>query len=443
MFTMRDQSTIKGWSIICVDDEEIVLNSLRRQLRKVAKGYRIEVATTGNQALETIEHLNNRARPVALVITDQVMPMMNGDDLLVKIKDLSPDTYQVMLTGQANGESVGRAVNEGKLFRFMAKPWSESDLHLTVQTALDAFHRDLDLRDKTRQLHRAHQRSLAFVPHDYLRALGKQHFEDVERGDAVAKRVAIMFTDIRGFTALAEKMSPESSFKFVNRYYEATEPSIYKHNGFVDHYFGDGVMAIFPEGAASGLKAAIDFLKRVDQFNQSLIDEGSPPIRVGIGLHTGDVVMGVCGGQQSIQCTVIGDCVNLTARLEGLSGRYQTALVISNDLHQDAQTVLDYQVRELEFVKVKGRAQPVQVYEVLDALSRQERESRLETKTLFQKGVSALRNQRLHEGKSIFEEVIRLDPTDHVASLHLETCLALLTGERLIDDQGASILREK
>ena len=136
---MLSQNVIKGWSIICVDDEEIVLNSLRRQLRKIAKGYRIEVATTGSQALQTIEYLKHRARPVALVITDQVMPMMNGDDLLIKIKDVSPETYQVMLTGQADGESVGRAVNEGSLFRFMAKPWSEHELQLTVQTALDAL----------------------------------------------------------------------------------------------------------------------------------------------------------------------------------------------------------------------------------------------------------------------------------------------------------------
>lgn len=440
---MLDQSAVKGWSIICVDDEEIVLNSLRRQLRKIAKGYRIEVATTGNQALQTIEHLNHRARPVALVITDQVMPMMNGDDLLVKIKDLSPDTYQVMLTGQADGESVGRAVNEGKLFRFMAKPWSEADLHLTVQTALDAFHRDLALREKTERLHKAHQRSLAFVPHDYLRALGKEHFEDVERGDAVARQVAIMFTDIRGFTSRIEEMTPESSFQFVNQYYQTTEPSIYEHQGFVDHYFGDGVMAIFPEGSVNGLKAAIDFIKKVDLFNQKLRSQNQDPIRVGIGLHIGEVIMGVCGGQQSIQCTVIGDCVNLAARLEGLSSRYKTALVISDDLHQNARFDFDYEVRELEYVRVKGRSQPILVYEVLDVLSPEQKQCRLQTKERFQQGLQAMQNHLLLEGKTIFEEIIKIDPSDTVASLHLQTCLALLDGEALIDDQGASILKEK
>jgi two-component system sensor histidine kinase ChiS len=440
---MLNGNAVKGWSIICVDDEEIVLNSLRRQLRKIAKGYRIEVATSGNQALQTIEHLNDRSRPVALVITDQVMPMMNGDDLLVKIKDLSPNTYQVMLTGQADGESVGRALNEGKLFRFMAKPWSETDLHLTVQTALDAFHRDLDLQEKTQRLHRAHQRSLAFVPHHYLRTLGKEHFEDVERGDAVARKVAMMFTDIRGFTSLIEEMTPELSFQFVNHYYKTTEPSIYNHNGFVDHYFGDGVMAIFPEGAVNGLKAAIDFLKRVDSFNHSLLDQNQDPIQVGIGLHIGDVIMGVCGGEQSIQCTVIGDCVNLTARLEGLSSRYQTRLIISNDLHQEAQHHVKYQVRELEYVRVKGRTQPTQVYEVLDVLPVHKQEMRLKTKALFQKGVQYMQHQQFVEGKEIFEHIIHLDPLDAVAILHLKTCTSLLEGEALIDHQGASMIREK
>ena len=299
------------------------MNSLRRQLRKI-KGYRVEVATTGHQALQMIERLNQRARPVALLITDQIMPVMNGDDLLIKVKDVSPETYQMMLTGQANGESVGRAVNEANLYRFMAKPWSEEDLLLTVQTALDAFHRDRELREKTERLNRAHQRSLAFVPHDYLRALGREHFEDVERGEAVKREVSIMFTDIRGFTSRAEQMTPEMSFSFVNQYYKATEPSIYQHQGFVDHYFGDGVMAIFPQGAMSGLEAAIKFLQRVETFNEMLQERNEEPSQVGIGLHYGPVVMGVCGGQQSIQCTVIGDCVNLAARLEGLSGRYRT-----------------------------------------------------------------------------------------------------------------------
>ena len=202
-------------------------------------------------------------------------------------------------------------------------------------------------------------------------------------------------------------------------------------------------MAIFPEGAVNGLKAAIDFLKKVDLFNQTILNQNQPPIRVGIGLHTGEVIMGVCGGQQSIQCTVIGDCVNLTARLEGLSSRYKTALVISEDLHQDAQSDFDYDVRELEYVRVKGRSKPILVYEVLDVLPADQKQRRLQTKTRFQQGLQAMQNHLLIEGKNIFEEIVQLDPSDTVASLHLQTLEALLNGEALIDDQGASILVEK
>ena len=440
---MLNQYTAKGWSIICVDDEEVVLNSLRRQLRKIAKGYRVEVATTGQQALQMIERLNQRARPVALLITDQIMPIMNGDDLLIKVTDMSPETYQMMLTGQANGESVGRAVNEANLYRFMAKPWSEEDLLLTVQTALDAFHRDRELREKTERLNRAHQRSLAFVPHDYLRALGREHFEDVERGEAVKREVSIMFTDIRGFTSRAEQMTPEMSFSFVNQYYQATEPSIYQHQGFVDHYFGDGVMAIFPQGAVSGLEAAITFLQRVEAFNQTLQARNEDPVQVGIGLHYGAVVMGVCGGQQSIQCTVIGDCVNLAARLEGLSGRYRTRLVISHHLHQNARNHLDYEVRELEYVRVKGRSQPVLIYEVLDVLPTERQKRLCETRKSFQSGVQAMRSHKYLEAKNSFESVLKIDPDDHVAALHLESCDALERGEAFLDAQGASMLKEK
>ena len=170
----------KKWSVVCVDDEEVILRSLRRQLREMIPDYRIEVSSRAEQVPELLTRLEQRGRPAALLISDQVMPNMRGDELLQLITEQSPDTYQVMLTGQADGESVGRAVNNAKLFRFLAKPWSADELALTVKKALESFHRDIELRRSAEALQRAHHRSLKFVPFDYLKALGRDHLEEVE-----------------------------------------------------------------------------------------------------------------------------------------------------------------------------------------------------------------------------------------------------------------------
>lgn len=126
--------------ILCVDDEKIVLDSLKAQLQHRFKGgYNIELAESGQEALEICDELLNDGTEVPLVIVDYVMPEMYGDELLVKIKEKLPKCLSIMLTGQATAEAVGSAVNKAGLFRYIAKPWHEDDFLLTVQTALESF----------------------------------------------------------------------------------------------------------------------------------------------------------------------------------------------------------------------------------------------------------------------------------------------------------------
>jgi adenylate cyclase len=240
-------------TILCVDDEPVVLGSLRRQIRSFSEGTRIEVAQSGPEALALLDRLQEMGRPVALLVSDQQMPGMTGDAVLAAAAQKHPHTYQVMLTGQATAEAVGRAVNQGRLFRFLAKPWSIEDLRLTVQNALDAFQRDRALEQQRAALDRAFHRSLQFVPHAYLRMLGRARLEDAERGDAAAAWVGVAFADIRGFTTLIETMDPRASFDLVNRYCIRTEPPIVAHGGFIDTYAGDGTLAIFPGPASDAI----------------------------------------------------------------------------------------------------------------------------------------------------------------------------------------------
>lgn len=136
-------------AIICVDDERVVLNSLRDQLiQNLQNQYTIEIAESGEEALEIFEELHKDNIMIPLVISDQIMPNMQGDKLLIEIHQRYPKTFKILLTGQANAEAVGNAVNQASLYRYIAKPWDQADLNLTVSEALRSYFQDRRLEEQ-------------------------------------------------------------------------------------------------------------------------------------------------------------------------------------------------------------------------------------------------------------------------------------------------------
>jgi two-component system, sensor histidine kinase and response regulator len=139
-------------AIICVDDEAAILDSLKDQLKRQCSGCTIEIAESGEEALEILEELRNDNYQVALVISDQIMPGMKGDELLTEIHQHYPEVLKILLTGQASPEAVVNAVNEANLYRYIAKPWEEADLSLTVSEALRRYQQDLKLAEQNEAL---------------------------------------------------------------------------------------------------------------------------------------------------------------------------------------------------------------------------------------------------------------------------------------------------
>ena len=139
--------------ILCVDDEATILESIKEQLRRnLDDGYEIETAESGEEALEIIEEFEEDSMEVALVISDQIMPRMKGDELLIDVHANHPKILTVMLTGQANAQAVGNAVNAANLYRYLAKPWEETDLILTVKEALRSYRQDQKLEKQNQEL---------------------------------------------------------------------------------------------------------------------------------------------------------------------------------------------------------------------------------------------------------------------------------------------------
>jgi len=201
-----------------------------------------------------------------------------------------------------------------------------------------------------------------FVPTQFLSLLEKVDITDVKYGDATLKNMFIMFTDIRGFTSLSETMTPEENLKFLNSYMTFMEPVVEKNHGFIDKFIGDAIMALFPDRADNALQAAIEMQLQLHVFNTQCPQYNG--IKIGIGLHGGDVMLGTVGSDTRLETTVIGDAVNLTSRLESLTKEKRVPIIISEQLFLALRRPESFNIHPLDDVSIRGKSQLVKVYQV-------------------------------------------------------------------------------
>jgi class 3 adenylate cyclase len=202
-----------------------------------------------------------------------------------------------------------------------------------------------------------------FVPQAFLAIVGKPSIVEVELGDNKRKDMTILFSDIRNFTTLSEAMTPDENFAFINAYLERMGPVIRDHNGFIDKYIGDAIMALF-ESADDAVRAGLAMLDTLDAFNAERRAAGRAAINIGVGINTGILMMGTIGEKHRMDGTVISDAVNLASRLEGLTKTYHVGLLISQHTLENLADPKAYDIRPVDVVVVKGKTRPVPVFEV-------------------------------------------------------------------------------
>ncbi|MBI9033475.1 MAG: adenylate/guanylate cyclase domain-containing protein, partial [Bacteroidales bacterium] len=261
-----------------------------------------------------------------------------------------------------------------------------------------------------------------FVPKQFLDILGKESYTDVQLGDQVEKEMTILFADIRNFTDLSESMTPVENFNFLNRYLGYMEPVIRRNNGFIDKYIGDSIMALFETSVEDALNAAIEMRIKLTEFNQVITQFGMEPIDIGIGMHTGNLMLGVVGGEGRMDGTVISDAVNLAARLEGLNKTYGASIIISEDLLVKIDDASIYDYRFLDIVKVKGKKKAVYIFELLNGDSDDCRYLKMETKALFGMAIDEYRNKEFESALKNFSALLDKNPMDHAALMYLKRC---------------------
>jgi class 3 adenylate cyclase/HAMP domain-containing protein len=257
-----------------------------------------------------------------------------------------------------------------------------------------------------------------FVPEQFLKILGRESIEDVKLGDQTQREMTLLFCDIRSFTALTEKMQPAESFAFINQYLSVMEPAIIANEGFIDKYVGDAIMAIFDGVADNALAAGLAMRKALLQFNRSRKNAGLFTVHIGIGLHTGTLMLGLVGGPVRMDGTVISDAVNLASRLEGLTKPFGCAMIASDETCRRAAPSERWSLRSLGDVAVSGRADPVGIVEVLDP-SREIDEPKIRNARTFASALSCYASGDFTAATGGFEECTAQNPSDGPARYFL------------------------
>ena len=260
------------------------------------------------------------------------------------------------------------------------------------------------------------------IPHQLLNLLDVKSIVDVKLGDQVERKMTILFSDIRDFTPLSESMTPAENFEFINSYLSQMEPVISKHRGIIDKYIGDAIMALFAYGADDALNGAIAMLERLGFYNAGRLRAGYIPIQIGIGLNTGRVMIGTVGGINRMDSTVIGDAVNLTARLEEATKTYHAPLIISQNTLYDLSNPSKYHIRFLDRIRVKGKLQPLSIYEVFDSDPAALRSTKVACQPLFDEAIAYYHLKDIPRAIELLKKCVEIAPNDVPAQIYLERC---------------------
>ncbi|WP_424100374.1 ATP-binding protein [Moorena producens] len=405
---MSDQNlsspTVEAFNILIVDDEPVNLQVLVNHLS--LHNYNITQAVNG---LDAFTKICQGCRP-DLILLDIMMPKMTGYEFCKKIREqFLPNELPVVLLTAKNQISDLVAGFAAGANDYLTKPISKNELLARIKTHL--------------QLAKINVAYGRFVPREFLQFLERESILDVQLGDNVQKEMTVLFSDIRSFTTLSERMSPEENFNFINGYLSRVSPVIRNYNGFIDKYIGDAVMALFPEKADHALNAAIEMQKQVYLYNSHRHNSGYEAIAIGIGLHKGSLILGTVGESQRMDTTVIADTVNLASRLESLTKIYGTEILISKPTLTDLDNRDNYHYRCLGRVKVKGKSQPVEIFEVYDANPEDLIAFKSDTTPRFEEAVAYYVEKEFAQAQRIFEELLESNHQDRVVELYIERCV--------------------
>ncbi|MFH2003970.1 MAG: adenylate/guanylate cyclase domain-containing protein, partial [Bacteroidota bacterium] len=261
------------------------------------------------------------------------------------------------------------------------------------------------------------------------------------------KVLTVLFTDLEDFTSIAERMPPDQLIPLLNDYFEGMTDIILQNNGTLDKYIGDSIMAFYgapvplKDHALSACRTAIQMQKHLDNIRTSQQSNDRPIFKMRIGINTGEMVVGNLGGVDRFDYTVIGDSVNLAARLEGANKQYKTNILISEyTFHSVASQVI---TRELDLITVLGKTKPLKIYELMGLIDDDLHSDVLKVVEKFSESLALYRQREWQKAIKKFEEVLTVKPDDYPSKNYIERSISFLKTPPPEDCDGVFVMRTK
>lgn len=393
---------------------------------------------------------------------DEVLRLKNYNEGILKSLTNGVVTFDSTGVITKANEAAGRilATDQEALFGRTAQavfgntnPWIVKSLAYVTQTGNEDFHPDMDLlradgddvsvnltavplhsiedepvgsmlvlEDITREkrVRTTMARYLAKEVVDKLLESG----EDVLAG--TTQEATVLFSDIRRFTTIAEKLGTQDTVAMLNEYFTAMVEVIFRNGGLLDKYIGDAIMAVFgapvtdPYDADNAVRVANEMMLELRSFNERRAKAGHEPIAIGVGVSTGEVLAGSIGSEKRMEYTVIGNTVNLAARLESATKHYGTSLLLGEHTVERLSAPRD--LREIDLIRAKGLAQPIAIYESTAHYPDDVRDRLSRLATVYGEGVAAYRSRQWNDAIGCFEEALKRRPDDGPSQVYRDRC---------------------
>lgn len=343
--------------ILVVDDEpdleQLIRQKFRRQIRE--QQYEFLFAQNGQEAIDKIQ----QEPDVDMVLSDINMPVVDGLTLLTKIAEISPIIKAVIISAYGDMDNIRTAMNRGA-FDFLTKPVNFADLEITMQKTLEhvkQLHETLNAIKENNILR-------MYVDENVLNFMNRREFESSITANETID-ATVVFMDICGFTAISEKEKPDTVVRLINKYFDVMVKGIIAHDGIIDKFMGDAVMAIFKGDfhLDRAIEACLLVRSQIDTIQDPLEGKSDFLPKVAIGLKSGEMISGNIGSVtlKRLDYTVIGDTVNTAQRLQSAAKAGQ--IIIGES---DYKLIKDsFSCKEVDTVTLKNKANPVVIYEVI------------------------------------------------------------------------------
>ncbi|RHX92620.1 adenylate/guanylate cyclase domain-containing protein [Leptospira stimsonii] len=259
-----------------------------------------------------------------------------------------------------------------------------------------------------------------FVPRELLKILNKHDILEIKLGDTVEEEMSLLYNEIRAFSDLSEKMNGKENFEFINSFLGKVGPIIRERDGFIDKYYGEAFLALFPPEPEKALDSAIEIQRILREFNRERIANGKDPVRSGSGVHTGPILLGTIGEAERMESTVISSSVNVVTRIGQLSRTYESSLLITDSTLFRLTNSSKYYYRVVDRIQIRDQKTVHTVLEVFNGLSENLIDSYMNTREEFERGVLMFREKHFEEACVVFNRILEKNRADQAARVYLE-----------------------